>query len=390
MKMHKLVLIKVLVFAAVAAVMTVALGVKLANTKLFVDDYEMAATFDDATGVMAGDTVKLAGVDVGRVTGTEIKDGQAIVRFTVEESVKIPVDSMVGIRWRNVLGQRFLYLYPGDEKETFAAGETIPATNTRGVNDVGELLNKIGPILKAIDPDEANAFLDAVNTALQGNEADVRQLLDDGSELVSTLAQEDDTIKDLLGSADTVTAAFASQDEALGQIFDHLDNVGYVLERRLKDVNSLVSDFSVVQRELDRLVTENASNIDATLAHLDTVANLLGDKSKLLGEALRTLPLGVASYQQTSSWGEFFNVRITKLTFMDRDSEIVVERSETDNQHGDTGGSPEQGDGAGDDYPEDEDGDDTSDPDDEDGGRSTSFSEGIESILRFVLLGGVR
>jgi phospholipid/cholesterol/gamma-HCH transport system substrate-binding protein len=384
--MGKSTLAKVLVFAAVAAVLTTALGVKLANSRMFADTYEMEAAFDDAAGVMAGDAVKLAGVDVGRVVGTEIDNGQAIVRFNIDKSVQLPKDSTIGIRWRNVLGQRFLYVYPGDDTVAYEEGDRISSENTEDVSDIGELLNKVGPILKAIDPDEANAFLDSVNTALQGNEGDVRNLIDEGAELAKTLAAEDENIKDLLSSADEITAAFASQDEALGDIFENLDTVGVVLERRLRDVNSLVSDFSVVQRELDNVVSRNRENIDATIASLDTVANTLASKRTQLAETLRTLPLGVISYQQTSGWGEFFNVRLVRLTVMDGDSNILVERSELDNQHGDEGGSPESGDGEGDEYPQDDQGDDESEP--SDGGRSAS--EGIEAILRFVLLGGLR
>lgn len=384
---HKTIFIKVIVFAAVAAVMTTALGIKLANSRLFSDTYELEAAFEDASGVMGGDAVKLAGVDVGRVTGTRIENGEAIVRFNIDKDIVLPTDSMVGIRWRNVLGQRFIYVYPGDDSETFEEGDRIASTNTEDVSDVGELLNKVGPILKAIDPDEANAFLDSVNTALQGNEAEVRQLLDEGAELAQTLGAEDENIQDLLTSADRVTAAFASQDEALGEIFDNLDGVGEMLRRRLLDVNALVTDFSVVQRELDDVVTENAEDIDATLAGLDSVATHLAKNRKNLGETLRTLPLGVIGYQQTSSWGEFFNVRIIRITVQDPDSNILVDVQEADNQHGDEGGSPAVGDGEGDGYSEDEDGDDTSNGD---GGDRRSASEGIEAILRFVLLGGAR
>lgn len=385
MKLSKATLVKVLIFGAVAAVMTAALGVKLSNARLFAKTYDLSAEFDNAAGVMNGDAVKLAGVDVGRVTGTSIKDGKAIVTFNIDDAIELPKDSTIGIRWRNVLGQRFLYVYPGDDEETYSEGDLIASENTTDVSDIGELLNKVGPILKAIDPDEANAFLDSVNTALQGNEGDIRQLLDEGAELAQTLAAEDENIKDLLTSADTVTAAFASQDDALGAIFDNLDELGVVLERRLQDVNSLVSDFAVVQRELEDLVTENREDIDGTIANLDVVATTLAKKRADLAETLKTLPLGVIGYQQTSSWGEFFNVRIVRLTVQDPDSNIVFEQSETDNQHSDEGGSPETGDGAEDGYPEDEQGDDQSDPDDGDGERS---SEDISAILRFVLLGG--
>ncbi|MGI8407299.1 MAG: MlaD family protein [Actinomycetota bacterium] len=397
MNINKMMLIKVLVFSTIAAILTVLLGVKLANSRLFADTYVMQAEFEDATGVLIGDSVKLAGVDIGRVEKAEIQDGKAVVTFNLDKTVELPKDSTVALRWRNVLGQRFLYVYPGDDEEVFVEGQRIPIDQTEDVSDIGEFLNRLGPILKAIDPEQANAFLDSVNTALTGNEQDVRQLIDDGAELAATLGGEDENIKGLLSSTDQVMEAFASQDEALGQIFDDLDEVGGVLARRTADINSLVTDFAVVQRQLNGLAVRNADNIDSTLRDLETVADVLADNREQLGYTLRTLPLGLAGYFQTSSWGEWFNVRITSLQFRDTGSNIVAREDEAENQRGTKGGSPDVGHGAGDGYEKDADGDDR-DPrrsrrkKDREGEkrRHAEGAVGIESVLRFVLMGDAR
>lgn len=397
MNINKMMLVKVLVFSTIAGILTVLLGVKLANSRLFADTYVMQAEFEDATGVLTGDSVKLAGVDIGRVEKAEIQNGNAVVTFNLDKTVELPKDSTVALRWRNVLGQRFLYVYPGDDAEVFTEGQRIPIDQTEDVSDIGEFLNRLGPILKAIDPEQANAFLDSVNTALTGNEQDVRQLIDDGAELAATLGGEDENIKGLLSSTDQVMQAFASQDEALGQIFDDLDEVGGVLARRTADINSLVTDFAVVQRQLNGLAVRNADNIDATLRDLETVAGVLAENRERLGYTLRTLPFGIAGYFQTTSWGEWFNVRITSLQFRDGESNIVAREDEAENQRGTKGGSPDVGHGAGDGYEKDADGDDR-DPrkgkrkKDRNGEKSrhSEGAVGIESVLRFVLMGDAR
>jgi phospholipid/cholesterol/gamma-HCH transport system substrate-binding protein len=390
LNINKVMLLKVMIFALICSVFTVLLGVKLANSRLFSETYVLQAEFDDATGVLKGDAVKLAGVDIGRVETAEIEKGEAVVTFNLDDGVQLPKDSEVAIRWRNVLGQRYLYVYPGTGSEMFADGDRIPDDQTRDVNDIGEFLNRVGPILKAIDPEQANAFLDSVNTALTGNEQDVRQLIDDGAKLFETLADEDDEIKGLLDSADTVTAAYASQDQALGDIFENLDDVGVVLERRTKDINTLVDDFAIVQQKLNDFLVENRENIDVSLDKLDSVAGNLAANKKNLGKTLRSLPLGLLSYHQTSSWGEYFNVRLIKLVVQDSNSDDVVVQEELENQHGDTGGEPRSGDGC------------VPCPDNKKGsggsgsgkGSATEDSvdrpQGIETILRFMLTGAAR
>jgi phospholipid/cholesterol/gamma-HCH transport system substrate-binding protein len=380
-------------------VLTVALGVKLANSRLFSHTYVLAAEFDDATGVLKGDAVKLAGVDVGRVESAEIGEGgKALVKFNLDESVQLPTDSLVAIRWRNVLGQRYLYVYPGSNDDVFEADAMIPRDQTKDVNDIGDFLNRVGPILKAIDPEQANAFLDAVNTALSGNEAQVRKLLDDGAELATTLGSEDDEIKGLVTSADKVTAAYASQHEELGKIFDNLDGLGVVLRRRTDDINTLLTQFADVQHELQDLLVENRSNIDSTISGLNNTLGTLAHNRKNLGKTLHSLPMGILSYHQTSSWGEFFNVRLIKLLVQDSNSNDLVVQGETDNQHGDEGGRPVVGDpcvGCGDGST----GSSSSGSSNASGGATgTSGSDsghsngatGVETILRYVLSGGPR
>ena len=152
-------LVKVIVFAIVSAAFTIGLAVKIGNLKLFHPQYSLNAVFQDASGVFKGDAVKLAGVDVGRVGGTKIDNGHAVVTFSLDKDVRLTTDSVVALRWRNVLGLRFLYVYPGnDSGRVLKDGDTIPLSHTQDAADLGQFLNQLGPILKAIDPNKANAF----------------------------------------------------------------------------------------------------------------------------------------------------------------------------------------------------------------------------------------
>src|SRR5437588_2607990 len=161
------VVVKLLLFFAVCAVLTAYLASTIGNIHLFEHTYKLTATFDDATGLLRDDNVKVAGVVVGKVGSVTIDQGKAKVQFTVKDSVKVPVDSSVAIRWRNLIGQRYLYVYPGNSSTVFKGGDTV--TTTRSVVDVGELFNRLGPIVQAIDPHQVNTFLDTIVQALDGN-----------------------------------------------------------------------------------------------------------------------------------------------------------------------------------------------------------------------------
>jgi phospholipid/cholesterol/gamma-HCH transport system substrate-binding protein len=78
------------------------------------DTYTLTASFDDVTGLLVNDNVKVAGVPVGKVTGVEVEEGQAVVRMEIDADQTLPADSAAAVRWRNLIGQRYVYLFPGE------------------------------------------------------------------------------------------------------------------------------------------------------------------------------------------------------------------------------------------------------------------------------------
>ena len=72
---------------------------------------EYRAEFVDATGVVKGDDVRIAGVKVGSVTDVEIVDRtRALVSFYVEEDTPLSGATEAAIRYRNLVGQRYISL----------------------------------------------------------------------------------------------------------------------------------------------------------------------------------------------------------------------------------------------------------------------------------------
>lgn len=330
-------LVKVVAFTVLSAAFTLALAIKIGNLQPFAHTYPLQAVFTNASGVFKGDAVKLAGVNVGRVNGARIENGKAVVQFTVNRSVALPRDSMAAIRWRNVLGQRFLYLYPGRPGgPQLHPGDTIPVGQSVDAGDLDEFLNKLGPILRAIDPAKANAFLEAMDTALNGKEATVRELLDDGSGLAQRLAQMDTQIQTLISSSDTVLSTYAAQDRSIGAILDDLDSLGGRLGQMTGDINSVLVNFADVQQQLDKLLTQNRGNIDADLSQLQSVTQLLARNRASLATTLCSLPAGLTNYFQTTSWGEWFNVRIVQVVVKDQSSNPIGSVNELPGEHGKT------------------------------------------------------
>jgi ABC-type transporter Mla subunit MlaD len=94
-----------------------------------------------------------------------------------------------------------------------------------------------------------------------------------------------------------------------------------------------------VQDQLNRILSKNRTNIDATISNLSSVTGTLLANRAGLERTLCSLPAGLAPYYETSSWGQWFNVRVTTVTFKDNHGQLISHAGELPNARG-TGSGP--------------------------------------------------
>jgi phospholipid/cholesterol/gamma-HCH transport system substrate-binding protein len=284
---------------------------QVGNTGFFQERTSYEAELDDATGLRVNDAVKIAGVEVGSVTGIDIEQGHAVVAFEVDRDTELLDSTQAGVRWRNVLGQKYLYLYPGGDGEPMDAGDRIPIEQSVPSADVGDFLNAVGPVLQALDPEDANAFVQAVSEGVSGNEAQIRRLIDDSATLAQVLGGLDGQVGSIITNMDQVTTAVADRDDAVDELLVNLSSLSGDLAARNDSLNTLVTDFADVQDRLARLLRENRGDLDGTIDDLRVIADTLARHDGDLAAALASLPEGVGPYHLISSTGQWFGVRAT-------------------------------------------------------------------------------
>jgi phospholipid/cholesterol/gamma-HCH transport system substrate-binding protein len=89
--------------------------------------YALYALFPSAQGINVGSDVRVSGVKVGTVTAQELdtKSFQARVTFSVENRIKLPIDTSIKVASEGLLGGNFLALSPGGEEDVLKAGDQI-------------------------------------------------------------------------------------------------------------------------------------------------------------------------------------------------------------------------------------------------------------------------
>ena len=129
------------VFVLVGIVCLGYLAIKLGKLELVGGDvYEVEAQFNTASGLKAGSTVEIAGVEVGRVRGITLKEDRAMVKLAVNNTVKLYTDTIASIKTRGIIGEKFLNLSPGGGGDPLKPGDTI--RDTESGLDLEELVSQ--------------------------------------------------------------------------------------------------------------------------------------------------------------------------------------------------------------------------------------------------------
>lgn len=292
-------------FVAVCLVFTLWLAFTIGNIQLLRSRYELTASFDDATGLLVNDNVKVAGVVVGKVTGVEVDDGRALVTVEIDSDYELPSDSRAAIRWRNLIGQRFLYVYPGDASTTLEDGDEI--SETESVVDLGELFNRLGPIVAAMEPDDVNQFLDTVTQALSGNEDMVGEAIDDLAVLTGTLAERDETIGRLIENLNTVAGTVTARDQQIRTMLDNLVLISQAFSDNSDVVDQALSELGEFSSNLNLALGNNRNELDRLIANLELVTGTVGGRLETVDQALAGLDELAAHVYRAGSYGEWLN-----------------------------------------------------------------------------------
>lgn len=131
-------ILKSIAFIVATVLATTILAVTIANGSSS-SGAAYTALFTDATSLNPGDDVRMAGVRIGSVTTVEIQDRKvARVAFSIDPTVHLASTVSAVLRYRNLVGQRYLALDQGagSPDRQLAAGSTIGLDRTQPALDM--------------------------------------------------------------------------------------------------------------------------------------------------------------------------------------------------------------------------------------------------------------
>lgn len=110
--------------------------------------YHINATFGRTDGLLVGDKVRMAGVDIGRIVDAKLDENyNAILKLEIKSGLNIPDDSSASIVSSGLMGNKYIEIEPGGSEDFISDGGEFSYTQDAMVLE--ELLDRIIAIGKA-------------------------------------------------------------------------------------------------------------------------------------------------------------------------------------------------------------------------------------------------
>lgn len=249
-------------FAAIIVLGVIAAGVGgyiLSNQRFYLpawvpvigsDFFTMNAEFQTAKAITPGQgqTVTIAGVDVGEISKVTLVEGRARIEMKVRGKYadRIKTDTTMLLRPKTGLEDMTIEMTPGTRGRKVPEGWTVPIQNTLPDVKFEEILSSLdrdtrdylrllvqgaGGGLENAGDDLAKTFkrfepgardLRAITSSLEDRRTNIRRSINNLRELVEAVGEKDDQLSQLIDSSNAVFRSFAAQDRNLRSALQQL------------------------------------------------------------------------------------------------------------------------------------------------------------------------
>jgi len=238
--------------------------------------YTIDAEFTRAIGVYPGSPVRQLGIEVGQITEVENTGDTVRVQMRIEDDVELPADAYAVIVPVTALGERYIQLGPVfDEGPKLDDGDLIPTERTQVPFEVDELLRGLESYVGAIDPENASALITNLAEIVDGQGAEINDLIGSASTTLSVLADKGDEIGGIVDSLAELSASLGGRTETIQELVRSYETVSGVLADNDEALNRFILDLNDVAVEVRGLLERHDQPLRDDIGNLTTVGRTL-------------------------------------------------------------------------------------------------------------------
>lgn len=273
------------------------------------------AEFSNISGLKRDDFVRIAGVEVGKVTNIGLTSDETLnVEFFTDPSVVLTQGTKAVIRYDNLIGGRYLALDEGaGTARQLRPGETIPLANTSPALDLDALIGGFRPLFRALDPDRINELSGQLIAAFQGQGATISSFLAQTASVTNTLADRDRLIGEVVDNLSTVLGSLGDSSDQLDKAVTSLSQLVEGLAARKGDISNAVAYTNESAWSIADLLSTARPAAKEVVAQTDRAAAIMVADRDYLDNLFKGLPEKYRLIARQGLYGDYFSFYLCDL-----------------------------------------------------------------------------
>ncbi|HAT56420.1 MAG TPA: MCE family protein [Veillonellaceae bacterium] len=223
--------------------------------------FQVTGYFPEAEGITPGNSVRYAGVDVGRVDQVGVTEGKAQIIIRFYDGEKIPSDARFNVQSSGVIGDHYIRVSEGNPRSGYlSGGMTIYGTSEGGMEQTMQKVDRV--------VDAAQKMVDGVNT-------------------VVTDKASQESIKSTIQNVNEVTRNLTVLTSRGMEAAGHIDAAAAQMNAFMQQMNGDGKVTADVRTVMDNMVTasENAKVMSAEAQTVSRRINGIMEGQGLSGQA---------------------------------------------------------------------------------------------------------
>lgn len=268
------------------------------------------ADFSEVGGLKKGDEVRIAGVTVGKVEGTELAGDKVAVKMRIKADATLGTQTAASVRLRTLLGATYVGIAPAGPGE-MAEGSHIPVSRTTPPYDVVDAFTDLSDTTVALDLPNVAEAISLIGDLANDSPEEFSSAINGLSDVSQTLAARDDQIHVLLNSLTRASAVLDSHSTELESLLKDSDELFAAVAARRASIHNLLVSAEQISTELSALVKSSRADLKPALDRLTSITQMLKANQASIDETLRLSPDFYSAFADTLGSGPWFDVYAT-------------------------------------------------------------------------------
>jgi phospholipid/cholesterol/gamma-HCH transport system substrate-binding protein len=274
------------------------------NTK----DY--AAYFSEAGGIKAGNSVRVSGMGVGRVTDIKLEGTKVRVGFTVRNFITLGDRTEAAIKTETILGAKMIELTSRGEGKLSGI---IPLQRTHSPYDLPDALGDLTTEISGLDTAQLSSALTTLANTFRETPSNVRPALEGVARFSDTLNTRDAQLRSLLGNANKVTGVLGRRSQQIATLVADSNALLAALLDERDSIGSLMNNLTAVSHQVSGLVNDNRTQLKPALDKLNGVLEVLDNRKEDIQRTLPKFKRYAMSFGECLGSGPFFKAYVANL-----------------------------------------------------------------------------